>query len=212
MLRNRDEKEQKLIKGVNLVAKSTQLQLGYFVSLANWIPAKKYKIKKKRGVVALEDGGLVLSVTHPHACGVVPTKSLSTECGHDCPVGQFSQLTDYVFDQNDLGNSGPAIRIKADSTDDLFYGLAAVYKRAAATKIVLGFWNYQDLATIPTILDTYVATLVDGDDLRIEVDQVDPYKYYVKVNGATVITYTDTLHTIDVHAPCIGVVEVTTVA
>ena len=115
MLRNRQEKEENLIKGVNLASNPTTLALGYFQALTNWIPSKKYKIKKKRGVVDLVGGGFVASVTHPHTCGVTPTKSLSTECGHDCPVGQFAELTDFVFDENDLGNSGPAMRIEADS-------------------------------------------------------------------------------------------------
>jgi len=53
MLRNRQEKEENLIKGVNLVANPTKLELGYFTSLANWIPSKKYKIKKKRGPTRL---------------------------------------------------------------------------------------------------------------------------------------------------------------
>jgi hypothetical protein len=212
MLINRTEKEENLLHGVNLKLHETKLPPGYFTSLQNWIPSKKYKIKKKRGVVDFVDGGFVTTVVHPHTCGVTPTKSLSAECGHDCPVGQYAQLTDFVYDENDLGNSGPAIRIQSDSDTDAFYGLGAVYKREATTKIVLGFWNYESLDTIPTILASYNVTLNDGDDLRLEVDQVDPYKYYVKVNGATVITYSDAGHAIDVHAPCVGVIEVTTVA
>jgi len=212
MLRNRTEKEENLIRGVNIAANPTKLALGYFTSLQNWIPSKKYKIKKKRGVATLEDGAFVAPVVHPHTCGVTPSKSLATECGAECPLGQFAQVTDYIFDENDLSNSGPAIRIQSDSTEDLFYGLAAVYRREAATKIVLGFWNYEDLATIPTILDTHVVTLNDGDDLRIESDAVDPFTYLVKVNGSTVITYNDAGHVIDVTAPCVGFVQVTTVA
>jgi hypothetical protein len=211
MLRNRTEKEENLLHGVNLIANPTKLQLGYFTLLQNWIPSKRYKIKKKRGPATLVGIG-VTTVTHPHTCGVTPTKSLSAECGHDCPLGQFAQLNDFVFDENNLSNTGPAIRIQSDSTVDAFYGLAAVYKREATTKIVLVFWNYQDLATIPTILDSFTTTLNNGDDLRIESDATSPFTYLVKLNGSTVITYIDSLHTIDIHAPCIGTVEVTTVA
>jgi hypothetical protein len=212
MLRNRIEKEENLIKGVNIAANPTKLALGYFTLLQNWIPSKKYKIKKKRGVALLEDGAFVAPVVHPHICGVTPTKSLATECGVECPLGQFAEVSDYVFDENDLSNSGPAIRIKEDSTEDLFYGLAAVYRREPTEKIVLGFWNYQDLATIPTILDTHNVVLVNGDDLKIESGAADPFTYLVKVNGSTVITYNDAGHVIDVTAPCVGFVQVTTVA
>lgn len=66
MLRNRIEKEEHLLRGVNLVANSTTLVLGYFTKLQNWVPAKKYKVKKKRGVTALSTTVIVPTV--PSAC------------------------------------------------------------------------------------------------------------------------------------------------
>lgn len=207
MLRNRTEKEEKLIKGVNLATHPTKLQLGYFTLLQNWIPAKKYKIKKKRGVELLTGGGA--TVVQPHTCGTTPASSAEFECDHDCPLGQFAQAT-YVFDANDHTNSGPAIRIESDSTPTLFYGLGAVYKRDATNKIVLGFWNYQTLDTVATTLASFSTTLNNGDVVKLEADSVDPFTYLVKVNGTTVITHT--ISTVDVHAPCIGFVVVTTVA
>jgi len=208
MLRNRTEKEEPLLRGVNLVANPTKLAFGYFARLENWIPSKKYKIKKKRGPELLTGGGGI--VTQPHACDTTPTSSASFECDHDCPLGQFAQAT-FVFDENDFTNSGPAIRIQSDSTPALFYGLGAVYDRTDE-KIVLGFWNYQTLDTVATTLDEFAVTLIDGDVLKIEADATDPFTYLVKVNGSTVITYEDVGEAIDVHAPCIGWIEVTTVA
>lgn len=49
MLRNRKNQEERNLIGVNRVADPTKLKLGMFESLQNWIPAKRYKIKKKRG-------------------------------------------------------------------------------------------------------------------------------------------------------------------
>jgi hypothetical protein len=209
MLRNRTEKEENLLRGVNLAANPTKLQLGYFASLQNWIPSKKYKIKKKRGPTPLTDGAFFTAVVFPHQCGTTPTSTLSLECGHDCPLGQFAQAT-FVFDENDQTNDGPAIRIQSDSTPTLFYGLAAVYDRVDHI-IHLGFWNYETLATIATDLDTSATELLDGDVLKIESDATDPFTYLVKVNGATVITYNDAGHVIDIDAPCIGFVQVETV-
>jgi len=209
MLRNRTEKEENLLHGVNLIANPTKLQLGYFTSLQNWIPSKKYKIKKKRGPAALS-GPPFPSIVRPHQCGTTPTSSAAFECGSDCPLGQFAQAT-YTFDENDLTISGPAIRIESDSTPDLFYGLGAVYDRNTDT-IHLGFWNYQSLATIATDLGTSVTTLVNADVLSIESDAATPYTYLVKVNGVTKITYNDAGHVIDIHAPCVGFIVVAAVA
>ncbi|MFA6082660.1 MAG: hypothetical protein WC773_04630, partial [Patescibacteria group bacterium] len=72
MLRNRLEKEEPLLRGVNLVANPTKLQLGYFTSLQNWIPSKKYKIKKKRGPALLDGvtvGTPILTTPIPVDCG-----------------------------------------------------------------------------------------------------------------------------------------------
>ena len=206
MLRNRTEKEEPLLRGVNLVANPTKLAFGYFARLENWIPSKKYKIKKKRGPATLVGEGFT-SVTVPHTCGTTPTSTLTIECDHDCPLGQFAQAT-FTFDVTDTTNDGPAIRIKSDSTPTLFYGLAAVYDRADQI-IHLGFWNYQSLTTIATDLATSGTVLNTGDVLKIESDSVDPTKYYVKVNDVIKITHTDA--TIDVNAPCIGFVQVATV-
>ncbi len=49
MLKNRKEIEERKLVGVNRVADPLKLKPGTFVSLENWIPAKRYKIKKKRG-------------------------------------------------------------------------------------------------------------------------------------------------------------------
>lgn len=55
MLRNRKEQSERKLVGVNRVADPSKLKLGTFELLQNWIPAKRYKIKKKRGVEALVD-------------------------------------------------------------------------------------------------------------------------------------------------------------
>jgi hypothetical protein len=206
MLRNRTEKEEPLLRGVNLIANPTKLALGVFTRLENWIPSKKYKIKKKRGPITLVGEGFT-TVVVPHECGATPTITLTMECGHDCPLGQFAQAT-FVFDAADTTNDGPAIRIQSDSTPTLFYGLAAVYDRVDQI-IHLGFWNYQSLATIATDLATSATVLNNGDILKMESDSVDPFTYLVKVNGVTKITHTNA--TIDVNAPCVGFVQVTTV-
>jgi hypothetical protein len=54
-LRNRKNQEEKKLIGVNRVADPTKIKLGMFESLQNFIPGKRYKIKKKRGVEALVD-------------------------------------------------------------------------------------------------------------------------------------------------------------
>ena len=210
MLRNRTEDEENLLRGVNIATNPTKLKLGYFTSLQNWIPAKKYKIKKKRGPATLVGTGATV-VTTPNTCGTTALFSAEFECDHDCPLGQFAQAT-YVFDEDDHSNSGPAIRIKSDSTSTLFYGLAAVYKRDPVSKIVLGFWDYQTLSTVPTTLASFNTTLNNGDVVKLEADSTNPSTYLVKVNGGTVITYNDAGPTIDVHAPCVGFVVVETVA
>ena len=58
MLRNRKHEEALKIKGVDLVDEETDLELGQFTSLQNWIPSEVYSIKKKRGIRPLNPGGL----------------------------------------------------------------------------------------------------------------------------------------------------------
>jgi len=61
MLRNRKHQEA-TIKGVDLVDEETDLDLGQFTSLQNWIPSEVYSIKKKRGISPLNPNAL-LSIT-----------------------------------------------------------------------------------------------------------------------------------------------------
>ncbi len=68
MLRNRKEQDEPKLTGVNRVADPSKLKLGTFQALQNWIPAKRYKIKKKRGVEALVDSPPTPVV--PTNCGV----------------------------------------------------------------------------------------------------------------------------------------------
>lgn len=49
-LNNRQDFETTKLHGVNLAADESKLQFGWFTHLANWIPAHRLKIKKKRGV------------------------------------------------------------------------------------------------------------------------------------------------------------------
>jgi len=57
-LRNRKHQDALKLKGVNQVDEETDLELGEFELLQNWIPADVYSIKKKRGVTDLNAGGL----------------------------------------------------------------------------------------------------------------------------------------------------------
>ena len=66
MLRNRQEQEELRLKGVDLKAEESDLKLGQFTSLQNYIPAKVYSLKKKRGVVALST--TPITPTTPSAC------------------------------------------------------------------------------------------------------------------------------------------------
>ena len=68
MLRNRKEQTEPKLVGVNRIADPTKLKLGTFQTLQNWIPAKRYKIKKKRGVEALVDSPPAPVI--PTNCGV----------------------------------------------------------------------------------------------------------------------------------------------
>ncbi len=66
MLRNRNEQEENKLRGVDLVSESSDLKLGSFTSLQNYIPTAIFSIKKKRGVVALSTTVIVPVV--PGAC------------------------------------------------------------------------------------------------------------------------------------------------
>ena len=63
MLRNRKHEEALKLKGVNKVDEETDLDLGEFTELANWIPADVYAIKKKRGAASLNPFGLRTIIT-----------------------------------------------------------------------------------------------------------------------------------------------------
>lgn len=101
-LRNRQEKEESLIRGVNLMAHPLKLQLGYFTSLTNWIPSKKWKIKKKRGVATFTSAfSPPLSFPEPVVspptinCGssTTPTLSVSGNGKMDCEDAQSVTIT-----------------------------------------------------------------------------------------------------------------------
>jgi hypothetical protein len=57
-LRHRVEKEGTQLKGVDLVDEETDLALGQFTLLQNFIPANVYAIKKKRGITPLNPTAL----------------------------------------------------------------------------------------------------------------------------------------------------------
>jgi hypothetical protein len=63
MLRNRKHEEALKLKGVNHVDEVTDLDLGDFSTLQNWIPADVYAIKKKRGVSPLNPFSLAVRIT-----------------------------------------------------------------------------------------------------------------------------------------------------
>jgi hypothetical protein len=62
----REEHEEIKLRGVDLVSESTDLKLGAFTLLQNWIPTKIFSLKRKRGVVALSTTVIVPTV--PGAC------------------------------------------------------------------------------------------------------------------------------------------------
>lgn len=91
MLRDRTEEEEPLLHGVNLKTEPTKLKLGYFTNLQNWIPAKRYKLKKKRGPVTFVGQGTPLGgVVTPSSC--VPL-SLAASGDMDCHSGASVTLT-----------------------------------------------------------------------------------------------------------------------
>jgi len=104
MLRNRKEQEQPKLVGVNHIADPTKLALGTFQTLQNWIPAKRYKIKKKRGVEALVDSP---------AAPVVPTNC--APCVDTALVlpQQIEQVAVFNNDQIQTDNpaGGAAVRV-----------------------------------------------------------------------------------------------------
>jgi hypothetical protein len=62
MLRNRKQETANKLKGVNRADEETDLELGFFTRLQNWVPADLYSIKKKRGISPL-DPNLLSSIT-----------------------------------------------------------------------------------------------------------------------------------------------------
>lgn len=63
MLRNRKYVESIRLKGVDLIDDETDVELGSFTLLQNYIPADVYAIKKKRGTRPLNPNGLNLITT-----------------------------------------------------------------------------------------------------------------------------------------------------
>lgn len=63
MLRNRKHQEGNKLKGVDLVDDETDVELGGFTLLQNYVPADVYAIKKKRGVSPLNPNSLNVIVT-----------------------------------------------------------------------------------------------------------------------------------------------------
>ena len=88
MIRGRKEIEEKKLLGVNRVADPTKLKPGTFVSLQNWVPGKRYKIKKKRGVEALVSEADLL---HPAQCcvpsGPPDEQELEVVCCYEVNAG-----------------------------------------------------------------------------------------------------------------------------
>jgi hypothetical protein len=62
-LRNRKYVESIRLKGVNHVDDETDVELGSFTTLQNYIPAEVYAIKKKRGVDPLSPTALEVITT-----------------------------------------------------------------------------------------------------------------------------------------------------
>jgi hypothetical protein len=202
MLRNRQNTEEAKLMGVNLQADQSKLKLGSFTLLQNFVPAKRYKIKKKRGVVALEGNE---SVTFPTDCDGNEL-FLSIECGYDCPLTQFAEAE--IQFAGGEGPAGPAIRVDPASTTEAFTGLAAIY---TGTKLALVRFDAAPLTDVDTIVDSIVTTLNNGDVLRIEASASDPEEYSVLVNGVAVIgpeTIVDA--TLSVNNSCIGFVGLET--
>ena len=101
MLRNRKEIEERKLVGVNRVADPTKLKPGTFQSLENWVPARRYKIKKKRGVEALVNEVELLT---PLACAGCPDGALPEE--QELPVVCCWDLTDgWVGSGVDIGSN-----------------------------------------------------------------------------------------------------------
>jgi len=101
MLRNRQDVEERKLVGVNRVADPTKLKLGTFSELANWIQAKRYKIKKKRGPVLLSGDEDI----------TIPTGCIETSCTDATERGQASIS---IEDRFDNFNSHPgSVNLKA---------------------------------------------------------------------------------------------------
>lgn len=66
MIRNRKTKEATKLLGVNIAANETDLELGTFTRLENWVPADLFALKKKRGCAALNTTAEVTLT--PSAC------------------------------------------------------------------------------------------------------------------------------------------------
>ena len=77
-LNNRTEAEAQRLKGVDLFDDSSDVELGMFTSLVNWVPGKLYSLKKKRGVDVAPGGAMLpISVVNPFdavaiLCGTEP--------------------------------------------------------------------------------------------------------------------------------------------
>lgn len=89
-LNNRQDFETTKLHGVNLAADESKLQFGWFTHLANWIPAHRLKIKKKRGVDDVPTGDFFT----PEPC---PEEV--TPCVDITYRGQQTIVIEQAFDQ-----------------------------------------------------------------------------------------------------------------
>lgn len=90
MIRNRKEQYEKKLIGVNRIADPGKLKLGIFQELQNFIPAKRYKIKKKRGVEQLVSEADLLT---PSLC--------NSQCDDFTHVGQqVIDWSQYVLNEH----------------------------------------------------------------------------------------------------------------
>lgn len=68
MLRQRKENETGKLYGVNLASADFKLQPGWFRSLQNWVPGKRFNLKKKRGVASVPSALTEFELSNPCSC------------------------------------------------------------------------------------------------------------------------------------------------
>jgi hypothetical protein len=130
---------------------------------------------------------------------VIPFTGLSKECGHECPLGQFAQATYNGSTQN----SGPGIRLSLASSSFAVFGLFAIYFPGDGV-VSMMLYNGEPSTELGTTIASFIVTLIAGDVLVIEADEVDPTIYRIKINGTTVITQTISTDLLPIDGPCVG--------